>query len=531
MTKRSPSYLLKNLRSSAINNGNEKPSTSRTLVQVGHCSDAVGASDVARILASAPPNGKNKLVIGGCDGACFNSPQVLITDPDGQIHRYGKVSSNNVLQLIDSKAHVGEELDDFFAAQERIALDGVGVLNALEIGEYIQRGGYKGLAKALELSPESVIDMVKDSGLRGRGGAYFPVGLKWEGARAVNTDRRYLVVNSEEGEPGVFKDRHLMEGVPHRIIEGATIAAYAAGINEAFIYINAEANLSADRMLRSIEQAHHKNLIGKNILETGFSLDIHVIRGAGGYVCGEETALINTMEGYRREPRLKPPFPTESGLWSRPTVINNPETLATLPFIMTKGVSQFKSLGTDLDKGTKIMSISGAVNRPGVAEVPMGTTLRTVINRIGAGSPRGSKITAVAVGGPSSGILPPSMLDTQIRPGSLHDAGVMLGSGGIVVLDEQFTILDIVKMLAAYNANESCGKCTPCREGTPRLVSLLDRIIERQESATDVADLKYLANIVNATSLCGLGQAAGNPVTSALHFFAEQFTSVVETKK
>jgi NADH:ubiquinone oxidoreductase subunit F (NADH-binding) len=313
-----------------------------------------------------------------------------------------------------------------------------------------------------------------------------------------------------------------MEGVPHRIIEGAIIAAYAAGVSEATIYINAEAHLSAKRMARALSQASERGLVGEDILGSGFGLSVEVRRGAGGYVCGEETTLLNTMEGYRREPRLRPPFPTEAGLWSKPTVINNAETLASVPHILSLGPAAFAATGTEADRGTKLISLSGSVLRPGVAEVAMGATLRRIVFDVGGGPPDDRTVTAVGVGGPSSGVLPVSELDTPIKSGLLHESGIMLGAGGVIALDDRVSPFEAVRKLAAYNANESCGKCTPCREGTPRMVEVLDRLASGDGTPRDLHELEELARVVNAASLCGLGQAAGNPALSALHFFGDE---------
>ena len=496
----------------------------RVVVQVGHCSQAVGASEVADALADSLPQNAY-LVIAGCDGACFDAPQVVVTDPSGELRRFARVTPESAKQIaadLSSDSLSGDTVNSsFLAGQRRVTLDLCGQLDGAGLDDYILHGGYAGLARALAMSPEEVIEEVKASGLRGRGGAYFPAALKWQGARAVDNEPRYLVVNSEEGEPGIFKDRHLMEGVAHRILEGTIIAAYASGINQAYIYINAEADLSAQRMQEAIQQAHDRALLGEKILGSGYGLSVETQRGAGGYVCGEETTLLNTMEGYRREPRLRPPFPTESGLWAKPTVINNTETLASVPFILTEGAQVFAKIGTEADKGTKIISLSGSVQRPGLAEVPMGTTLRQIVYDIGGGPPDGRTLTALAVGGPSSGMFPPSMLDTPIAPGLLHDSGVMLGAGGVIGLDERMGIMEVLRKLAAYNAEESCGKCTPCREGTPKMVEAIDRLLSGQASPTDLDELRYLAQVVNAASLCGLGQAAGNPISSALYFFGD----------
>ena len=505
----------------------------RVALQVGHCSQSVGAGDLVGPLAGALPEDAY-LVVAGCDGACYDAPLVVVTAPSGLSQRFPRVTKDSIRRIVDTVSkgdYAGAAAqDDFSEGQRRLTLDLCGEVDGNEIDDYIVHGGYKGLAKALAMSPEEVIEEVKSSGLRGRGGAYFPAGVKWESARAVDRTPRYLVVNSEEGEPGIFKDRHLMEGVPHRVLEGAVIAAYASGCAEAHIYINAEANLSAQRMERAVEQARDRGLLGKDILGSGYSLDVEVRRGAGGYVCGEETTLLNTMEGYRREPRLRPPFPTESGLWAMPTVINNPETLASVPFILAEGAEAFGTIGTEKDKGTKIISLSGSVRRPGVVEVPMGTTLREVIFDIGGGPPEGQTLAAIAVGGPSSGVFPVSMLDTPIRPGLLHDSGVMLGAGGVIALDDRVGVLDVVRALAAYNAAESCGKCTPCREGTPRMVEAIDRLISGHGSPSDLDELRSLAEVVGAASLCGLGQAAGGPITSGLHFFGDEFSRLAGVK-
>ena len=496
----------------------------RVSVQVSHSTVSVGAEDVAHTLADALPDSAY-LSIAGSDGADFDAPHVSVSSPDGERVEFARVDvekaqdiASNLLSAATSDAPDAS----FIAGQHRIAMDGCGYLDANEIDDYINTGGYAGLARALTMGAEDVIEEVKASGLRGRGGAYFPAGFKWEGARNVDREPRYLVVNAEEGEPGIFKDRHLMEGVPHRVVEGAIIAAYAADVHQGYIYINAEANLSAERMYRAVAQAYENGLLGDNIIDSGFGLDFEVVRGAGGYVCGEETTLLNTMEGYRREPRLRPPFPTESGLWAQPTVINNVETLASVPFVMSSGAAEFAAIGAEDASGTKIISLSGSVRRPGIVEVPFGTTLEEVINGLGGGPEDGHTLTAVAMGGPSSGVLPTSMLDIPIMPGQLHESGVILGAGGVIPLDERVSVVEVVRRLAAYNADESCGKCTPCREGTPKMVDAIDRLMSGKGSANDLDELRYLAEVVGLASLCGLGQAAGGPINSALHFFGDE---------
>ena len=542
--------------------------STRVIVQVGHCSQAVGATQVAEALqVELSGHSSVDLVIAGCDGACFAAPQVIVTTRSNNIQRYSQVSLDDVPALAatltrgdaaQSPPFVtggGGDLDSFFAAQTRLLLTRCGYIDPTSINEYIALGGYRGLNAALSRSPEEVIQTVLDAGLLGRGGAYFPAARKWQAARAANGSPRYLVVNAEEGEPGLFKDRHIMEGDPHLLLEGMLIAAYATGASETYIYINAEAHLSAQRIETAIGQAQDAGLIGDNILGSGFDCQVTVRRGAGGYVCGEETTLLDTIQGNRREPRLRPPFPAESGLFQRPTVINNVETLSNVPIILSDttdppvrpepveghaedaspvlppfvqgGRRGFSDLGLDSAKGTKLICLSGLIQRPGLAEVPMGSTLRHVIYDIGGGPPPGTDLGVVAVGGPSSGVLPPTELDMELRPGMLHPSGVVMGAGGIMVIAEGVPVIDVVRQLAAYNAAESCGKCTPCREGTPRMVQVLDRLASGSGSTTDLEELRYLAEIIGAASLCGLGQMSGGPINSALHFFGDELARLI----
>ncbi len=503
----------------------------RVTVQVGHCGTAIGATELALEVA-ARFGDTVTVVTAGCDGACFAAPTVLVTTSSGHTHRLERVSPSDLEPVAralndDTSADNIADAIDFLDAQHRIALDGCGSIDAGSIDDYLAHGGYSAFVKALQSDPNDLIQQVKDSRLRGRGGAYFPAGLKWESARGFSAVRKYIIVNCEEGEPGLFKDRHLMEGLPHRLIEGACISAYACEIEDVIFYINAEANLSAQRMRTAIEQAQDLGLLGKDVLGTGLNINVEIRRGAGGYVCGEETTLINTIEGYRREPRIRPPYPVESGLWSRPTVINNAETLASVPYIIAHGADNFTQIGDGTDTGTKIINLSGAVRRPGLIEVPMGTTLRHVIYDIGGGPPGNASLKVIGVGGPSSGVFPVSMLDTPIKPGFLHESGVMLGAGAVIAMDDSMDALSIIRNLAQYNANESCGKCTPCREGTPRMVELIDSLANGTASSDDIDQLSTLARLVNNTSLCGLGLAAGNPILSGLHFFHDELTDKI----
>ena len=501
----------------------------RVVVQVGHCGIAVGADELVPALRERLGDDV-ALTVAGCDGACFAGPVVLVRTAAGAWARIERAEASadgieRIAAALES-ADEGGGADDtesgrFLAAQRRVALDGCGEMDAEGIEDYLTRGGYSALAMALDMGEEWTVEEVKASRLRGRGGAYFPAGLKWEGAGDVRAERRYMVVNCEEGEPGLFKDRHLMEGAPHRVVEGALIGAFAAGAGEVVFYVNAEANLSARRLARAVSDAERAGFIGADVLGGGFSVSAQIRRGAGGYVCGDETTLLNTVEGWRREPRLKPPFPTESGLWGMPTVINNAETLANVPYIIYRGADAFAAVGDGRDAGTKIINLSGAVRRAGLVEVPFGTTLGEVVLGIGGGAPAGRALTLVAVGGPSSGVFPVSMLDTPIKPGFLHDSGVMLGAGGVIAVDESMDALSVVRNLARYNANESCGKCAPCREGTPRMSESLTRLADGRAAADEAENLARLARLVNAASLCGLGQAAGNPVLSWMEFFGD----------
>ena len=494
----------------------------RVVAHLGHCSLSAGADRVVDILREQV-DGETALIVAGCDGVCFAAPSLEIIHPDGSRTYHAQLTpeATDFTDLTSAREDTSAEVESFLSNQVRVSLSDCGSLDAESIDQYLAIGGYSAWSQVLQSTPDSVIDHLKESRLRGRGGAYFPAGLKWAAARQAKADSRYVVVNCEEGEPGLFKDRHLMEGVPHRIIEGALIAAFSVDAREVIFYINAEANLSSHRMALAVEQATDLGLIGDDVLGSGFGVQVEIRRGAGGYVCGDETTLLNTVEGYRREPRLRPPFPTESGLWGLPTVINNAETLANVPFIISHETNEFTSIGDGEDTGTKIISLSGAVNRPGLVEVPLGTTLREIIYHIGGGIRDDKDLTAIGVGGPSSGVFPPSMLDTSIKPGFLHDAGVMLGAGGVIAIDESMDVFDVVRNLAQYNADESCGKCTPCREGTPRMVELLDAVAKDKASPVE---LENLARLVNETSLCGLGQAAGNPILSGLHFFGDRIT-------
>ncbi len=489
----------------------------KILVQVGHCSKSVGAEEIFQFF-DEHANESDLVSIAGCDGACFNAPQVSVIEPTGSKRKFGLVDFEIAASILDGNYPSESDTETYFSTQHRIALSDCGDIPCDDLGEYIKIGGFESLVDVLESEPAQVIDKVLDAGLRGRGGAYFPAGLKWKAVSELDESNRYLVVNCEEGEPGVFKDRHLMEGLPYRIIEGAMIGAYSSRASEIFIYVNAEAHLSTTRIEAAVKQCYDVGLCGKDVLGSGYGFEVFILHGAGGYVCGEETTLLNTMEGFRREPRVRPPFPTESGYLNQPTVINNAETLANIPHIISQGSEHFKTIGLPDAPGCKIISLSGFVDRPGVIEVPMGTSIRYIVEQIG-NVPQNGKIGAVAVGGPSSGILPVNLIDTIIKPGFILEPGVILGAGGVVVIPEGKNILNAVKLLTEYNATESCGKCTPCREGNPRMLQLLAQLNPEHVSFDELHEINNLAVTINASSLCGLGQASGNPILSLEHHF------------
>ena len=514
-------------RSSAQSLVRHAAGTLRILMGDGVCARAAGGEGFgAALRADERLRGllPVSLVYVGCDGNCDTQPVAAVHRPDGMEQRFERVTEADVDAVVAAAQGVADSRSTVpsprasYPGQTRRVLRNCGLIDPERFEEALAAGAYTGLERALALSPEEVVELVRASGLRGRGGAYFPVATKWESARTFPAPR-YLVVNAEEGEPGVFKDRHLMEGDPHALVEGMLIAAYAIGAEKAFIYINGQAELSARRVERAVQDARAAGLVGKDIFGSGFSCEIEIYRGAGGYVCGEESVILNSIEGERAVPRLRPPFPTEAGLWGRPTVINNVETLVNLPLIVTEGVDWFRAVGTEAFPGTKLMSLSGALQRPGLVEVSMGTTIRQILAQAGGGAPAGHTITFAVVGGPSGGLMPDSMFDTPIQAGMLHPSGPVLGAGGIVALDERTPPGFALRELTAYNKEESCGKCTPCREGTARALALLDRAGAEPLSAEDREELLYLSDLLQTASLCGLGQMAPGPIRSALTLF------------
>ena len=496
----------------------------------------------------------------GCIGLCSAEPLLDVQLPGRNRISFQSMSGDRVPQVLDG-VFMGEPCAEavlgqfessalkawegvpylrehpFFKPQTRWVLANCGIIDPSSIGEYMARGGYQSLGKALKnTTQEDLCQLVEESGLRGRGGGGFPTGKKWKFALQTAADQRYLVCNADEGDPGAFMDRAVIEGDPHRLLEGIALAAYAIGASQAYIYIRAEYPLAIERLYQAIAQAEAYGLLGDNILDSGFSLHIKIKKGAGAFVCGEETALINSIEGKRGMPRPRPPFPAVSGLFGKPTIINNVETLANLPGIVSKGAAWYAGTGTAFSKGTKVFALSGKVARTGLVEVAMGTSIRRIVFEIGGGIPNGKRYKAVQIGGPSGGCIPEAHLDIEVDYESLKTVGAMMGSGGLVVMDEDTCMVDVAKFFMDFIQRESCGKCIPCREGTRRMLEILKRITagrrgqkghEALERFHSVMYLNRLAEVIRDTSLCGLGQSAPNPILSTLRFFRDEYESHV----
>ena len=421
---------------------------------------------------------------------------------------------------------------NFYKKQKRVALRNCGVINPEVIDEYIAMDGYQALGKCLtEMTPAEVIQLISDSGLRGRGGAGFPTGTKWNFAAKSVSDKKYVVCNADEGDPGAFMDRSVLEGDPHAVLEAMAIAGYAIGADEGYIYVRAEYPIAVKRLEIAIKQAREYGLLGKDIFSTGFNFDIQLRLGAGAFVCGEETALLTSIEGHRGEPRPRPPFPAVKGLFGQPTIINNVETLANIPQIILKGAEWFASMGTEKSKGTKVFALGGKIRHTGLVEIPMGTTLREIIYEIGGGIPNGKKFKAAQTGGPSGGCIPASLIDTKVDYDSLIAIGSMMGSGGMIVMDEDNCMVDIAKFFLEFTVDESCGKCTPCRIGTRRMLEILQRIVDGKGEDGDIERLEELAQTIKSTSLCALGQTAPNPVLSTLRYFRDEYEAHIYEKR
>lgn len=485
----------------------------------------------------------------GCHGLCAEGPIVIIY-PDAIF--YAQVQPTDVEEIVSEhlvKGRIVERLvyreavkEDgikslnetvFYKKQHRIALRNCGVINPEVIDEYIGMGGYEALGKVLtEMTPDEVIQLILDSGLRGRGGAGFPTGLKWRFASGNRGNvQKYVCCNADEGDPGAFMDRSILEGDPHVVLEAMAIAGYAIGADQGYIYIRAEYPIAVERLRIAIDQAREYGLLGKNIFGTDFSFDIDLRLGAGAFVCGEETALMTSIEGNRGEPRPRPPFPAVKGLFESPTILNNVETWANIPQIIVNGAEWFQSMGTEKSKGTKVFALGGNINNTGLVEIPMGTTLRTVIDEIGGGIPNGKKFKAAQTGGPSGGCIPAEHYDIPIDYDNLISIGSMMGSGGLIVMDEDTCMVDIAKFFLDFTVDESCGKCTPCRVGTKRMLEILDKITSGNGTPEDITKLEELCYYIKENALCGLGQTAPNPVLSTLRYFRDEYMAHVVDKK
>ena len=490
-----------------------------------------------------------KVVRTGCFGLCAMGP-IVIVYPEGAF--YSHIKAEDVDEIVSEhlvkgrivrhllcKEAVEEEgatksLDevDFYKKQKRVALRNCGVIDPEKIDEYIAFDGYKALAKVLtEMKPQEVIDTIRASGLRGRGGAGFPTGMKWQFAANSVSDQKYVCCNADEGDPGAFMDRSILEGDPNAVVEAMAIAGYAIGASQGYVYVRAEYPIAVKRLQVAINEAREYGLLGKNILGTGFDFDLDIRLGAGAFVCGEETALMQSIEGKRGEPRPRPPFPAVKGLFDKPTILNNVETYANVAQIILNGPEWFASMGTEKSKGTKVFALGGKIKNTGLVEIPMGTTLREIIYDIGGGCPNGKKFKAAQTGGPSGGCIPASLLDTPIDYDNLLAIGSMMGSGGMIVMDEDNCMVDIARFFLDFTVDESCGKCPPCRIGTRRMLEILERITEGKGEDGDIEKLETLAKNIKASALCGLGQTAPNPVLSTLRYFRDEYEAHIYEKR
>ena len=495
-----------------------------------------------------------KVVQTGCFGLCALGP-IVIVYPDGTF--YSRVTTDDVKdiveehllkgRIVDRLVYRDEHTDDiveeqkknvslsdtnFYKSQKRIVLRNCGVIDPDNIDEYIAMDGYAALGKVLtEMTPEQVINVVSESGLRGRGGGGFPTGRKWALCAPNKADQKYVVCNADEGDPGAFMDRSILEGDPHCVIEAMTICGYAVGATKGYVYVRAEYPIAVTRLQKAIDDAKAYGLLGKNIFDSGFDFDLEIKLGAGAFVCGEETALMTSIEGNRGEPRPRPPYPAVKGLFGKPTVENNVETFANIPQIILKGADWFASMGTERSKGTKVFALGGKIQHTGLVEIPMGVTLDTIINEIGGGIPNGKKFKAAQTGGPSGGCIPASLINTEVDYDNLVALGCMMGSGGLIVMDEDNCMVDMAKFFLEFTVDESCGKCTPCRVGTKRLLEMLDDITKGKGTLEDIDRLEELCNYIKQNSLCGLGQTAPNPVLATLKFFREEYIAHVVDKK
>ena len=513
----------------------------RIVVGEGSCGIAAGAQKVRNALLECDL-GNASVGITGCIGMCYLEPIVDIYDDEGRLTRLVKVQPGDAENIAEyartgdtskiERLIVSNEDSEFLEKQTRIALKRCGVINPDEIEDFIEHDGYTALKKCLcELTPEQVIEIIKTSGLAGRGGAGFPTWFKWNAARQSQSDVKYLICNADEGDPGAFMDRAVIESDPHNLIEGMLIGAYAIGAQHAVVYVRAEYPLAIKRLSRAIEQATEKGIIGNNIFGTDFSCDFTIKAGAGAFVCGEETALIESLEGHRGMPRLKPPFPAASGYWQQPSNINNVETFANVSWIVNNGGEAFAAMGTENSKGTKVFAVTGKIKRSGLVEIPMGKTLKDVIFDIGGGIKNNKEFKAVQMGGPSGGCIPNELIDTVIDYKALGATGAIMGSGGMVVMDEDTCMVGMAKFFLDFTAKESCGKCIHCRIGTKRMLEMLERITKGEGKDGDIELLEELCYSVKDGALCGLGQTAPNPVLTTIKYFRNEYEAHINEKK
>ena len=521
---------------------------SEIIVKVGlaSCGRAAGAMEVYDKLKEYLEQNEGAYILKrtGCIGMCFEEPIVSLSGSElGEI-TLGKVNAENVINLIEEyrkdiipssniilSDKVEASCNDLFAYQQRIVLQNCGRIDPLSIEDYEASGGYQALRKALTLSPQEIINEVKISGLRGRGGAGFPTGLKWSFAASAKSDIKYIICNADEGDPGAFMDRSVLEGDPHRVLEGMIIGAYAIGAHKGYIYCRAEYPLAIEHLKMAIVSAREKNYLGDNILGTDFSFELSIKEGAGAFVCGEETALMQSIEGKRGMPSIRPPYPAESGLWGKPTNINNVETWANIPWIIKNGGEAFKAIGMEKSSGTKVFALAGKIAGSGLIEVPMGITLRDIIYKVGGGMKTEKPFKAVQLGGPSGGCIPADLLDIPVDYDSITATGAIMGSGGMVVMDSGTCMVDVARYFLNFTQNESCGKCTFCRIGTRRMLEILNRITEGKGELEDLDRLEELALNISKGSLCGLGQTAPNPVLTTLRYFKDEYLAHIVDKR
>jgi NADH-quinone oxidoreductase subunit F len=527
------------------------------LVGMGSCGLAAGAKKIYDALEAELKRQKveARLVQTGCVGMCSREVLLDVVFPGKAPVTYGEVKPEHIPQIVSQHVVNGEVVRDkallqmpqpgaelyegiplweqlpFYAKQKRLVLSRCGTLDPEDIEECLESGSYQALKKVLsKMTPEAVIEEVKTSGLRGRGGAGFPTGLKWGFCRQAPGEQKYIICNADEGDPGAFMDRSVLEGDPHAVLEGMIIGAYAIGASKGYIYCRAEYPLAIKRLNIAMAQARQHGFLGENILNSGFSFDIILKEGAGAFVCGEETALMASIEGNRGMPRPRPPFPAQSGLWGKPTNINNVETWANVPAIILKGGEWFAGMGTEKSKGTKVFALTGKIKNTGLIEVPMGITLREVVNEIGGGIPKRKKFKAAQLGGPSGGCIPAELMDTPIDYDSLVSAGAIMGSGGVVIMDSSTCMVDMARYFLTFTQNESCGKCVPCRIGTKRMLEILERITNGEGREGDVKLLQEMGEQIKKTSLCGLGQTAPNPALSTIRYFREEYDAHIKDK-